>query len=166
MDPGDELVDVVDEDDHIVHVVTRREIRAQNLLHRCTYVLVKRSDDLIHVHRRTETKDTDPGAYDMFPGGVCDAGEDYDACARREIAEELGIDGVDPQFRFKHRYSGPDGETWGAVYTLTWDGPIVPQAEEVAWHSWVTTSELDQMLAEERFCPDSREIYARLRLDP
>jgi isopentenyldiphosphate isomerase len=165
VDPGDELVDVVDEDDRVLRVLTRREIRAQNLLHRCTYVLVRRSDGLIHVHRRTETKDTDPGAYDMLPGGVCDAGESYEACARREMGEELGIDGVDPQFRFKHRYSGPDGETWGAVYTLTWDGPIVPQEEEVAWFSWVTTSELDRMLGEERFCPDSREIYARLRLE-
>ena len=166
MDPGDELVDVVDEDDRVVSVVPRGEIRTNNLLHRCTYVLVERSDGLIHVHRRTETKDVDPGKYDMLPGGVCSAGETYGDCAVRELAEELGIDGVDPQFRFKHRYSGSDGETWGAVYEVVWDGVIVPQAEEVAWHAWVTADELDRMLAEERFCPDSREIYARLRLEP
>jgi isopentenyldiphosphate isomerase len=165
VDPGDELVDVVDEDDRVLRVVSRREIREGNLLHRCTYVLVTRSDGLIHVHRRTDTKDVDPGAYDMLPGGVCDTGETYDDCAARELAEELGIEGVEPRFRFRHRYSGPDGETWGGVYEVVWDGPITPQPEEVAWHTWVTAEELGRMLAEERFCPDSREIYARLRLE-
>ncbi len=166
MDPGDELVDVVDEDDRVVSVVPRREMRARNLLHRCTYVLVERSDGLIHVHRRTETKDVDPGKYDMLPGGVCGAGETYDDCAVRELAEELGIEGVEPRFRFKHRYSEPDGEAWGAVYDVAWDGPIVPKAEEVAWYGWVTSEVLDRMLARESFCGDSREIYARLRLEP
>ena len=43
MDPGLELVDVVDENDQVVATVTRREIRARDLLHRCTYVLVRRT---------------------------------------------------------------------------------------------------------------------------
>lgn len=165
MDPGDELVDVVDEDDQIVGVVTRREVRARSLLHRCAYVLVRRSDGRIHVHRRTDSKDVDPGAYDMLPGGVCAAGEGYDECASRELAEELGISGVAPRFAFRHRYSGPGGETWGAVYEVVWDGPIAPQESEVAWHSWVTPAELDRMIAEREFCPDSLEIFERWRGD-
>jgi hypothetical protein len=40
VDPGDELVDVVDEANEVVRVVSRRELRARNLLHRCTYVFV------------------------------------------------------------------------------------------------------------------------------
>ena len=162
MDPGDELVDVVDEDDRVVDVVTRREVRAQNLLHRCTYVLVRRSDGWIHVHRRTDTKDVDPGLYDMLPGGVCAAGEPYDECARRELAEELGIEGVQPRFLFMHRYSEPSGQAWGAVYEVTWDGPIRPQVDEVAWHDWVAPTELDALLTARVFCADGREIYARL----
>lgn len=155
-------MDVVDEDDRVVGRVTRREMRRQGLLHRCTYVLVRNQAGDILVHRRTETKDVFPGAYDAFAGGVCAAGESYDACARREVAEELGIRGVELRFLFRHRYRGPRGQAWGAVYEARWDGPVHPQASEVAWHAWVSPSELRGMLESLEFCPDSREILARL----
>jgi isopentenyldiphosphate isomerase len=164
-DPGDELVDVVDEEDRVVATVPRREIRERRLLHRCTYVLVRNADGLINVHRRTQTKDTFPGAYDMLPGGVCASGETYDECVRRELAEELGIDDVEPEFLFLHRYEGPDGRAMGAVYRVTWDGPIRNQESEVAWSAWVTPAELDRMLDERAFCADSREIFELLRRD-
>jgi isopentenyldiphosphate isomerase len=157
-----ELVDVVDEEDRVVATVTRRELRARRLLHRCTYVLVRNGAGDILVHRRTETKDVNPGAYDVFAGGVCATGESYDDCARREVAEELGVAGVDPSFLFRHRYSGPEGEAWGGVYEVRWDGPIQPQEAEVAWTAWVPPAELERMLAELVFCPDSREVYQRL----
>jgi isopentenyldiphosphate isomerase len=157
-----ELVDVVDEADRVVATVTRGELRARRLLHRCTYVRVRNGAGDVLVHRRTETKDVNPGAYDVFAGGVCAAGESYDDCARREVAEELGVAGVHPRFLFRHRYSGPEGEAWGAVYDVRWDGPIQPQEAEVAWTAWVPPAQLERMLAELVFCPDSREVYQRL----
>jgi isopentenyldiphosphate isomerase len=165
MRPADELVDVVDEDDRVIATVSRREVRAHGLLHRCTYVLVRNAAGEILVHLRTDTKDVFPGAYDVFAGGVCASGESYDDCARREIAEELGILGVEPRFRFRHRYRGPGKPAWGAVYEVTWNGPLRPQATEVAWSAWVTPARLDRMLGDAglEFCPDSREIFARLR---
>jgi 8-oxo-dGTP pyrophosphatase MutT (NUDIX family) len=163
MDPGDELVDIVDEEDCVIDVVPRREIRARNLLHRCTYVLVRGTEDLIVVHRRADTKAVDPGVYDMFAGGVCAAGESYDDCARREVAEELGVDGVEPRRLFKHRYESDNGRAWGMVYDVIWSGEIRRQPEEVAWSAWVSPGELGRMLDEFAFCEDSRQIYERLR---
>ena len=163
MEPGDELVDIVDEDDRVVSVATRLEVRRRGLLHRCTYVLLRNGAGNILVHRRTETKDVFPGAYDVFAGGVCAVGESYDECARREAAEELGVVGADLRFLFRHRYRGPGGQAWGAVYEGRWDGAVRPQAIEVAWHAWVAPRQLEEMLRELPFCPDSREIYERLR---
>jgi len=163
LDPAQELVDVVDEDNRVVATVTRREVRARELLHRCTYILVRNTAGEILVHRRTDTKDIHPGAYDVFAGGVCAAGESYDDCARREVAEELGVVGVDLRFLFRHRYRGPGGQAWGAVYEVRWDGPVQPQESEVAWSAWVTPDQLHQMLVDLDFCPDSREIFERVR---
>lgn len=161
MDPGDELVDVVDENDRVIGSVTRREMRAGNLLHRCTYVIVRSSRGEIYVHKRTDTKDVYPGMYDLTAGGVCAAGESYDEGAARELEEELGISGARPLFRFKHRYDGPGGRVWGAVYDVEWDGPIRHQPEEVAWGAFVPLEELDAMLREREFCPDGREVFRR-----
>ncbi|HEY6708773.1 MAG TPA: NUDIX hydrolase, partial [Actinomycetota bacterium] len=41
MDPGDELLDVVDEQDRVVGQATRREVRARRLLHRFSSVLCR-----------------------------------------------------------------------------------------------------------------------------
>jgi isopentenyldiphosphate isomerase len=157
-----ELVDVVDEEDRVVATVPRHVLRERRLLHRCTYVLVRNGAGDILVHRRTETKDVNPGAYDVFAGGVCAAGESYDDCARREVAEELGVTGVDLTFLFRHRYRGPEGQAWGAVYEVRWEGPVRPQAAEVAWTAWVSPADVRRMLAELPFCPDSREVFGRL----
>jgi len=162
-DPADELVDVVDESDRVVATVPRREVRRRNLLHRCTYVLLRNAAGEILVHRRTDTKDVFPGAHDVFSGGVCASGESYDDCARRELAEEFGVERTVLHRLFMHRYRGPHGQAWGAVYEARWDGPVRPQESEVAWHAWVAPEQLDRILDEQSFCPDSREIFARLR---
>jgi hypothetical protein len=50
------------------------------------------------------------------------------------------------------------------VYEVRWDGPVRRQASEVAWSAWVAPEPLRRMLEELEFCPDSREIFERLRV--
>lgn len=90
IDPGTELVDVVDDDGHPIARVTRREMRARRLPHRCVYLLVFDAAGRIFVHQRTATKDVFPSRWDMTIGGVLAAGEDFETGARRELEEELG----------------------------------------------------------------------------
>jgi len=166
VDPGDELVDLVDEEGQVIGVVTRREVRAKQLLHRCTYVIVRNSRGEIYVHKRTDTKDVNPGLYDVTAGGVCASGESYDDCAVRELEEELGIGGTKLHFEFLHRYEGPDGRVLGAVYEVEWDGPIRHQESEVAWGAFVGLKALGKVMDELEFCPDGRGVLERLLADP
>lgn len=165
MDPGDELVDIVDELDRVVRVATRREMRAGRLLHRGTAVLVRRPDGDVLVHRRTDTKDVHPGMHDMFVGGVVTAGETYRENARRELAEETGIEGVEPRFLSRHLYAGPTVTLWSANYQVRWDGAVRLQPEEIAWGDFVSLSALERMVDEVEFGPDSLDLYARLRAE-
>ena len=68
----DELVDLVDEDDNVVEVVTRAEMRArgERARHRACYVAVLTSSDELVVHRRADWKDVYPGYWDVCFGGV------------------------------------------------------------------------------------------------
>ena len=161
IDPGDELLDVVDEQDRVVGQATRREVRRRRLLHRFSSVLCRDGAGRLYVHRRTDDKDVYPGMYDMTAGGVLAAGETYPEAARRELAEELGVAGPEPRFVFKHRYRGEDNPSWSALFEVTWDGPVIPQASEIAWGDFLAEDELVARLEEWPFCPDALEIFRR-----
>jgi 8-oxo-dGTP pyrophosphatase MutT (NUDIX family) len=161
-DPGDELVEIVDEDDRVVDVVARRTMRERSLRHRCTYVVVLDPAGRAYVHRRTTTKDIYPGFLDVMAGGVNGVGETYEVGAARELEEELGVTAT-PTLRFVGRYDGPDGHCFGGVFDVVWDGPIVWQPEEVVEGAFHTFEEIDAMRQREPFCPDGLEMFDRWR---
>src|SRR6476646_4167697 len=110
-----ELVDVIDYDGNNVRVVTRREMRENNLPHRCTYVLVFNSRGELFVHQRTPLKDVYPLYWDVCVGGVLTAGESFDDSAVREVREEIGVDApVEKLFPF--RYQNERTFAHGMVY--------------------------------------------------
>jgi isopentenyldiphosphate isomerase len=157
----EEWVDHVDEDDRVIERVTRRQMRAGNLLHRSVFILCFDPHERVYVQRRTLTKDVFPGLYDMFVGGVVEAGETYDHSALREVGEELGIVGPIPQPLFSHRYEGRESRSHIAVYQVVWDGPIVHQASEVDWGAYFPLDELSRNEQGFAFVPDGWEVFQR-----
>ncbi len=151
----DELVDIVDDDDHVVATVTRAEMRAHRLLHRSVGIAVVSSDGRLLIHRRSEAKDIWPGWWDIAAGGVVASGETYAEAARRELAEELGLIDVDVEFLGQARYVDDELAALCRGYRVVHDGPFTFADGEVAEARWVTFDELDTMLATQRFLPDS-----------
>jgi ADP-ribose pyrophosphatase YjhB (NUDIX family) len=113
------------------------------------------------VHRRTDTNDVFPGAFDCFVGGVVGAGETYEEARDRELAEEMAIEGTTPVELFRHRFESDEDRSISAIYAVTWDGPIVPQADEVAWHGWEPVERVRERAEEATFVPDGREVFHR-----
>lgn len=135
--------------------VPRSEMRARNLRHAATLIVVRNSAGEVYVHRRTDTKDVFPGRYDFAAGGVLQAGEDpYDA-AVREVAEELGVTGVDLEPLGEHDYADEHTTYRAFAYTCVYDGPITWQPEEVAWGAWVGVERLRELVATLPFVPDT-----------
>lgn len=155
--PGDELVDVVDDGGNVVRVVTRREMRAGRLPHRCVYLLVLNSRGDLFVHLRTPTKDVYPSHWDVACGGVLAAGEAFDDAARREGREELGVE-LAPEPLFPFRYD--DGQTvlHAMVYRVVHDGPFTLQPEEIVRGEFVPVSEAGARAARDPFCPDGLAV--------
>jgi len=162
-DPGRELVDLVDEINRVRGQALRREVRTKNLLHRGVAIACRNRSGRLHVHKRTTTKDVFPGMYDMFVGGVVLSGESYAGAATREIEEELGISGPEPEFLFAHLYLGDRNRSWIYVYRVQWDGPLRLQPEEIVWGDWVDERQILPMTREKPFVPDGMEIFAHYR---
>ncbi len=153
--PGEELVDIVDDDDRVVRTVTRAEMRAQRLQHRAVSIAVLGSDRRLLVHRRADDKDVWPGMWDLAAGGVVAAGETYAAAARRELAEELGIAAGDVEDLGEGRFADEAVALIGRGYLTVHDGPFTFTDGEIAEVRWVTRRELDLLVRAERFVPDN-----------
>jgi isopentenyldiphosphate isomerase len=161
--PGEEVGILVDEGDDVVGTAPRSDIRAGNLLHRGVAIIVRNPAGEIYVHRRTPTKDVFPGMYDMVVGGMVAASESYEEAARRELAEELGVDEIELTLVLKHRYQGDRNNAWISLYEVVWDGPIRHQEAEISWGAYMAEEEVAARLAEWPFAPDHVESFERYR---
>lgn len=157
MNPTDELVDVIDDAGNTIAVVTRREMRAKRLPHRCTYVLVFNSRGELFIHQRTATKDVYPSYWDVCIGGVLAAGESFVQGVRREIREELGIDAEAVEL-FPFRYADAATFAHGMAYRLDHDGPFRLQVEEIVAGEFVAVDAALERIRLEPFCPDGVQV--------
>lgn len=162
MNPADELVAIVDEANTVIGSARRAEMRAQRLLHRSTYIVVTNSERELYVQRRTMNKDIFPGYWDPVTGGVVLAGESYEVGAVRELEEEMGIRGVDLQTHFDFFYEDERSRVWGRVFSCRWDGPIVPQPEEVQGVERMTVQQILSRAERELFTPDGLLVVRQM----
>ncbi len=152
----DELVEEVDRDGRVLRVVTRAEMRALRLRHRCTYVLVVTSSDELVVHQRASWKDVYPEYWDLAFGGVCDVGEDWETAARRELAEEAGLTDVDMIAIGSVTDEGVVGAVVGEAFVVHSDEhPTCPDGE-VTVLDRVPIQEIEAWMAGRDVCEDSK----------
>lgn len=158
-DPADELVDIIDDAGRTVATMPRREMRGRRLPHRCVYVLLFNQRGELLLHLRTASKDAYPSHWDVTVGGVLAAGEGFDAAARREVREELGID-AEPERLFPFRYADAATVVQGMVYRLVHDGPFRLQPEEIVRGEFAPAEAVAGRAAREPFCPDGLAVLA------
>jgi isopentenyldiphosphate isomerase len=170
----DELVALYAEGDltgKVVGTAPRSRVRAENLPHAATAVLLRDVAGRVYVHRRTDTKDVYPGMHDAWAGGVVLAGEDPAEAASRELTEELGVRGCDLRGLGVFWYADEHTNYLAYAFEARWDparhGPVVHQPEEVAAGWWMDWDDLAARLADPGwpFVPDGRVGLERLMRD-
>ncbi len=153
---GGELIDHVDVDDRVIEVVSRARMRAERLRHRAVYIAAFDRAGRVWVHQRAAWKDLWPSSWDLCFGGVLAAGEHWDDGARRELAEEAGLTGVEIEpMGHPFRYDDSAVALLGRAYRVVHDGPLVPADGEVVAIDRVPLARLARWVAEHTVCPDS-----------
>jgi isopentenyldiphosphate isomerase len=161
-DPGDELVDLLDEAGKIVGTIARRDLRGRRIPHRCAYLLLFNRNGELFIHQRTATKATHPGYWDVCVGGLPSAGESFDDAMRREAEEEIGV-AVEPDLLFPFHYADARSIVFGMVYRAVHDGPFQFQPEEVARGEFVSLAEAIARTERDAFCPDGVAVLEQYR---
>jgi isopentenyldiphosphate isomerase len=166
----EEIVSIYAEGDlsgRVVGSAPRSRVRAENLPHSATQVILRDAKGRVYVHRRTDTKDVYPGMHDAWAGGVVAAGEHPDMTAERELTEELGVRGCEVRPCFRYWFADDATNYLACVYEAQYDpdehGPVVHQPSEVAEGRWIPWEELLERLSDPTwpFVPDGREGLRR-----
>jgi isopentenyl-diphosphate delta-isomerase type 1 len=164
---SEEIFDVVNERDEVIGRNTRSEVHRLGLMHRAVHVLVFNRQGQVFLQKRSRHKDRHPSTWDSSASGHVDAGEDYDACARRELREEIGLAlSAPPARRFKIA-AGPETDqehVW--VYQCEAEGPFTLHPQEIEEGRWLEPTELERWIANrpQEFAPAFVYIWKRLGL--
>ena len=153
---GDELIEIVDENNRPLTPQLRKDMRANKLIHRATYAFVRNSNGYFYVQKRSAIKDYCPGYFDPTPGGVVAAGESYEETNSREIEEEMGISNISSEHLFTFYYEDARIKCFGDAWDVVYDGPLKLQVEEVdSVHLMSMQEILSRSESGELFTPDS-----------
>lgn len=156
-----ELIAWVDRHDQFLGALPRAELRERGLIGRGTYILLFNSAGELCVHRRTLSKAIYPGYWDVAAGGMVQADESYELSAARELAEELGVSGVQLAAHERFFFDQPDNRLWCAVFSAVWDGPLKLQPEEVLEARFLGVDQVLRETTEKPYCPDSLAALKR-----
>ncbi len=153
--PAQELVEWMDDQGRVLDVVTRGRMRAERLLHRAVFVVIRSPSGDVLVHRRADWKDVWPSYWDLAFGGVVGVGEPWTEAASRELAEEAGLHTVELTDLGDFRYADADVAEIAHMFTVTSNGPFSFDDGEVTATEWVPVTRLPHWIAQHTVCPDS-----------
>jgi isopentenyldiphosphate isomerase len=158
---SNEIFDVVDEADQIIGQATRSEVHARKLRHRAVHILLFNEAGELFIQKRSENKDTFPGRQDSSASGHLSSGETYDACAVRELAEELGIIVGGLKRHFKIEACGQTGWEFVWVYSLQTNDPPRINPQEIGSGVFCSASQIRGKVAwhPDQFAPSFVRVF-------
>ena len=146
---SEEIFDIVNERDEVVGQAPRKEVHARGLWHRAVHVLVFNSRGEVFLQKRSMLKDTAKGKWDSSSSGHLDTGEDYDACAVRELREEIGLAlARTPERLFKIGACRETGWEFCWIYRCASEGPFTLHPEEIERGEWFAPGFVSKWVAE------------------
>jgi 16S rRNA (adenine1518-N6/adenine1519-N6)-dimethyltransferase len=101
----------------------------------------------VYVQRRALSKDSQPGLWDTSAAGHVDCGEDWDAAARRELAEELALTDVVLERLGELPASDDTGQEFVRVYRCCSVQAPRPDAGEIMDAGWWSETALAEWMA-------------------
>lgn len=162
-----ELFDERNPDGTKTGVVKERGVaHREGALHATVHIWIVRPNDLsgydVLLQRRSKTKESNPGCYDISSAGHVNAGCDYPESALRELEEELGIKAEPGQLReVGMRRCGFEGTFYGRPFKddelsriYLYQEPVeiedlTLQEEEVSEVIWMDYAECREIILDE-----------------
>jgi isopentenyl-diphosphate Delta-isomerase len=162
---ANEYFDVVDLADSVVGRRPRAEVHLLRLRHRAVHIFLFNEQGQVFLQKRSWTKDTSPGRWSSSCAGHVDSGETYDAAARRELAEELGVHEIRLERLFKIEACPETGEEFVWVYRGFHQGPFQLNPAEISFGQWLHPDDLEKQFitSPNLFAPSFVYVWKQFR---
>ena len=161
-----ELIDRVNEDDHVICSVTRKDAHTYGFIHRSVMFYLFDRLGRVYVNQRTgvDKKDFYPSYWSIVFGGHVSAGQDYDEAVVREADEEGGVKDQFPIYiaSFKKRFDQNDRENV-CVYGFILDKELELDPTEIVQGLFMGIPELENKLTEVPFLPETQTLCKILK---
>jgi isopentenyldiphosphate isomerase len=158
---ADERFELVNLRGDVIGFAPRRLVHADNrLLHRVVHVVVTNARGHLLLQRRSLAKDIAPGVWDTSVGGHLLPGETVAEGARREMREELGLDG-EPTFLYSWLYRSARESELVHTHHFSAEGPFVFPPQEIDQVRFWSPEEIESHLGTQAVSSQLALEYAR-----
>ncbi|PIZ61953.1 hypothetical protein COY17_03305 [Candidatus Saccharibacteria bacterium CG_4_10_14_0_2_um_filter_52_9] len=99
-------IQIVDENDEPIGTASISEAQAKGLVHRIVRIMVEDEAGNILLQKRTPDSELYPDRWDNSAAGHVDVDESYETAAKRELAEEIGLENVELEEIGYYRHIG------------------------------------------------------------
>jgi isopentenyldiphosphate isomerase len=145
----EEHLEIVSEQGEVLGVAPRSAIHGNpTLLHRVVHVLVFNKDGNLLLQKRSMNKDVAPGRWDTSVGGHVGIGEDLSLSSKREMHEELGISGHEPEYLYSYIHRNHYETEHVTTFRCRYEGEIFYNREEIDEVRFWSFKEIRQVLGQ------------------
>jgi isopentenyldiphosphate isomerase len=146
----EEHLEIVNDRGEVTGIAPRSEIHGNpSLLHRVVHVLVFNKQGHLLLQKRAENKDVAPGRWDTSVGGHVGIGEDLLVSSKREMTEELGVTGYEPEYLYSYVHSNTYETELVTTYRCICEGEFSFNSDEIDEIRFWSFDEIREALGKE-----------------
>ena len=128
----EELLEIVNYKGEVIGQALRSEVHGNpSMIHRVVHVLVFNRKGDILLQKRSQNKDVAPGRWDTSVGGHVGIGEELTLSSKREMHEELGVPGLEPEYLYSYIHSNTYETELVTTYRCVHEGEFSYNKEEI-----------------------------------
>ncbi|MCF8111246.1 MAG: NUDIX domain-containing protein [Desulfobacteraceae bacterium] len=157
-----EILDIVDDQGRICGAAPRSRVHGDNsLLHRVIHVLILDNNGRLLLQKRSMKKKVAPGKWDTSVGGHIDFAESPENAMHREMAEELGIRPVCPEFAYSYIHANNFESELVFTYISGYKGNVKPNPAEIEKVRFWSPGEITGVLGTGRLSDNFEDEFHR-----
>ncbi len=146
------LIQVVDENDNFIKGMSMHDAHNEGLLHRLSRVILEDENGKVLLQKRVINTSVYPGRWDTSAAGHVDVGETYLEAAKRELGEEIGIEGIElheiGHYKISVVFNNRKLSHFTKVYrsVIKSDANLILEASEVSSVKWFSVDEIKELV--------------------